>query len=211
MTEPEQPSAAFQELMRFADQHSLATKLLRIAAHDYAAARCLLFNGMFEGLVLGAQAIEKCLKAYLIFDNPQRRERELHHHSLPKLLTEAGALFPQLSLPRFAPTVEKFRTHYQARYPDNPDASTTKSTAEMRQLDELLIFLNENMPCPRNAKYQAGIYPLITFSFNAERRATTWELWIKHDNEALIPLLPRINVEYLAVMEALHPQGVQSS
>jgi hypothetical protein len=57
-----QPSPAFQELMSFGREHSRATLLLATAAHDYAAARCLLFNGMFEGLVLGAQAIEKTLK-----------------------------------------------------------------------------------------------------------------------------------------------------
>src|ERR1700730_8597730 len=107
-------SPAFQELMRFGNEYSRATLLLRAAAHDYAAARCLLFNGMFEGLVLGAQAIEKCLKAYLIFDNPQRPVKALSH-SLPKLLAEAGALFPQLPLLGFAPLVEKFWRHYQAR------------------------------------------------------------------------------------------------
>lgn len=60
----DQPSAAFRELMRYANERSAATLLLRVAAHDYAAARCRLFNGTFEGLVLGAQAIEKTLKAY---------------------------------------------------------------------------------------------------------------------------------------------------
>src|ERR1700731_1209194 len=108
----DQGSAAFQELMRFDKEHSRATLLLRVAAHDYAAARCLLFNGMFEGLVLGAQAIEKTLKAYLIFNDPNRPVRALQH-SLPKLLTEADALFPQLALQRLMPVVEKFRRHYQ--------------------------------------------------------------------------------------------------
>jgi HEPN domain-containing protein len=200
----QQPSAAFQELMRFATKHSGATLLLRVAAHDYAAARCLLFNGMFEGLVFGAQAMEKCLKAYLIFADPQRDVRKLSH-SLPKFLAEAGVLFPQLPLPSFGPLVEKFRTHYQARYPDNRDASTNKTTAHVRELDDFIIFLNENMPCPHNVKYLAGIYPLITFSLNSEGRVTTWESWIKNDNQALLPLLPRINTEYAAVMKALYP------
>jgi hypothetical protein len=152
----DQASAAFQELMRFGKEHSRATLLLRVAAHDYAAARCLLFNGMFEGLVMGAQAIEKCLKAYLILDDPQRQVKALQH-SPPKLLTEASVLFPRLSLQNFAPLVEKFRRHYQARYPDNTDASTTKTTADLRELDKIIIFLNENMPCPHIVKYRAGI------------------------------------------------------
>src|ERR1700733_257559 len=98
-------SPAFQELMRFGNEYSRATLLLRAAAHDYAAARCLLFNGMFEGLSLGAQVIEKYLKAYLIFADPKRDVRAFLH-SLPKLLSEASALFPQLSLSKFAPLVD---------------------------------------------------------------------------------------------------------
>jgi hypothetical protein len=58
--------------------------------------------GMFEGLPLGAQAIEKCLKAYLIFADSKRNVKAFQH-SIPKLLSEAAALFPQLSLSKFAP------------------------------------------------------------------------------------------------------------
>jgi HEPN domain-containing protein len=199
-----QPSAAFEELTRFFHEHSRATLLLRVAAHDYAAARCLLFNGMFEGLILGAQAVEKCLKAYLIFNDPQRPVKALNH-SLPKLLAETSALFPKLPLQGFLPLVETFRRHYQARYPDNADASTSKTTAEIRELDDFVIFLNENLPCPRVVKYRTGIYALITFSLGYSGIVTTWESWIKNDNHALLPLIPRINAEYAAVMEALYP------
>jgi len=204
MGDTQQTPTALQELMRFANEHSRATLLLRVAAHDYAAAGCLLFNGMFEGLVLGAQAIEKCLKAYLIFADPQRPVKALNH-SLPKPLTEATALFPQLPLQGFVPLAEKFRRHYQARYPDNPDASTIKATADLRELDEFIIFLNENMPCPHNVKYRAGIYPLITFSLGYKATVTTWESWIKNDNLSLSPLVLRINAEFAMVMKELYP------
>ena len=59
-------SPELQKLFRYFNDYSSATLLLRVAAHDYAAARCLLFNQMSEGLVMGAQAIEKYFKAYLI-------------------------------------------------------------------------------------------------------------------------------------------------
>jgi HEPN domain-containing protein len=197
-------SPAYQELTRFANKYSRATLLMRAAAHDYAAARCLLFNGMFEGLSLGAQAIEKCLKAYLIFSDPNREVMKAFRHSLPRLLAEADALFPGLSLSKFAPLVERFWTHYESRYPDNSNASKNKTTADVRELDELVIFLNESMPCPHNVKYQAGIYPIITFSLQYEGTVTQWESWIKHDNHALAPLISRINAEYVEVIKELH-------
>lgn len=197
-------SAAFQEVARFFDKYRRATTLMKVAAHDYAAARCVLLNGMFEGLVLGAQAIEKTLKAYLILDDPQRPVKKLQH-SLPQLLAEADSIFPHLELKRFTPMAESFRRHYQARYPDNADASANKSTVEIRALDELMIFLSENIPCPHNVKYRAGIYPLITFSLSPSGTVTPWERWIKEDNQSLQPLLDRINAEHSQVLAVLHP------
>lgn len=113
------PSATFKALRHFCSEHKSATLLLRVAAQDYAAARCLLLNHLFAGHVLGAQAIEKFLKSYLLLNNPQRRVKELGH-SLPKLLEEVRALFPQLPLSEFAPLAEKFTRNYATRYPDNP-------------------------------------------------------------------------------------------
>jgi len=204
MTDSES-SAAYRELTQFFANHSSATVLLRVGALDYAAARCVLLNGMFEGLVLGAQAIEKTLKSYLLLNDPKRSVKALSH-SLPRLLHETTTLFPHLPVQRFAPLVEKFRAYYQTRYPDNPDAAKDKTTGDVRGLDELIIFLSENMPCPYHVKYRAGIYPLITASIDLGRsEITSYERWIKYDNHALLPLLPRINSEHRAVMRALYP------
>ncbi len=201
----EDGSAAYQELRRFFDEHSSATRLLSVAAHDYAAARCLLINRMFEGLVLGAQAIEKVLKSYLLLSDPQMPVRKLNH-SLPKLLLKIAPLHPELALERFTALVAKFYRHYQTRYPDNPDASTSRTTADLRELDEIIVFLNEHLPCPRNVKYRTGFYYLTTFSLNSLNRALRpEEIWIKQDNHALIPLLTQINLNYFIVMKALHP------
>jgi hypothetical protein len=200
----QRPSIAYQEFNRFIEEHSRATQFLLVAAYDYAAARCLLFNFMFEGLVLGAQAIEKLLKAYLLFDDPKRTVKSLNH-SLPKLLIEASASFPRLPLAQFMPLSEKFWRHYQTRYPDNPNASTTRSTADVMELDKFVIFLNENLPCSRNVKYRTGLYALITFSLGYASTVTTWESWIKRDNSALAPLLPRIGSDYAEVIKELHP------
>jgi hypothetical protein len=53
-------SAAFAAMQQFCAANSDAIGLLHTAAHDYAAARCLLINGLVSGgLVMGSQAIEK--------------------------------------------------------------------------------------------------------------------------------------------------------
>jgi HEPN domain-containing protein len=198
------PSAAFLALRSFCEEHSSATRLLLVAAQDYAAARCLLQNGLLTGLVLGAQAIEKFLKAYLLFKNPDCAVRRLSH-SLPRLLREASALFPELPLAEFAPLADKFGRHYATRYPDNPDASTSMTSADLIELDTFVVFLNENMPCPRHVKFRSGLYALITFSLGYQAAVPPTERWIKINNKALAPLWPRIASDYAAVLRELYP------
>jgi hypothetical protein len=198
-------SPAYQQMTQFALDHRTATTLLLVATQDYAAARCLAQNLLMTSLIVGAQAIEKFLKVYLLFVDPSRNVRKLNH-SLTQLLIEVDGLFPHLSLPRFSDGVERFGRHYQIRYPDNANASTSMTTADIFELDELIVFLNESMPCPRNVKYRTGLYAAITFSLGYGSTVTPTEHWIKLHNRPLSPLLPRIREEYMAVMEELHPQ-----
>ena len=199
------PTAARQRSMQFARDHQKAMMFQLQAAHDYVAARCLLLNGLIGcGLALGAQAIEKFLKAHLLFRDPTQRVKRLDH-KLPELMTVVSQLAPELSLQQFAPVAEKFLKHYNTRYPDNPNASSAMTAGDLVELDEFVIFLNKEMPCPRNVKYRSGLYALVTTSFDKQAVVWPWERWIKEDNKALAPLLSQIAAEYAAVIEELHP------
>ena len=198
-------SAAWVEMDEYCRKNSRATSLLLTAAHDYASARCLLLNGLFGGLVFGAQAIEKLLKAYILFIDPSREVKNAFSHSLTKLLKEAASLCPQLDFSKYTPLVQKFAGHYATRYPDDPAGSKSMTTADLFELDEFVIFLNENLPCPRNVKYRTGLYALITFSLGPARTITPWERWIKAINQSLAPLVPSINANHVAVLNELYP------
>ncbi len=197
-----QRSVAFQVVYQFCLDNRPATALLRVATRDYAEARCLLLNQLFGGLVLGAQAMEKYLKAYILFKAPQSNVRGFNH-SLPELLEKAANFFPQLS--GFSEVGQKFSRHYDIRYPDNRSASTSMTTGDLAELDEFIIFLNENMSCPRNVKYRTGLYAEITFSLDHPALMQPVEFWIRNNNQALAPLLPCINADYVAVKKELFP------
>jgi len=147
--------------------------------------------------------VERGIRGGALVD-PTRKVKALRH-SLPALLTEVSALFPDLPLSTFAPVIEKFRKHYQTRYPDNPDRSTTMSSADVFELDGFIVLLNENLPCPRNVQYRTGFYAAITFSLGFKATVTPTELWIKDRNSALAPLWPRIKEDYSVVMKELYP------
>jgi HEPN domain-containing protein len=117
--EETQPSAAVQAMMQFCSANSDATTLLHTAGHDYAAARCLLLNGLVSsGLVMGAQAIEKFLKAYILLKNPAKAVRQ-SQHSLTDLLKEADQLAPSLGLSKYSAAMSRHEDYYRNRYPDN--------------------------------------------------------------------------------------------
>jgi HEPN domain-containing protein len=184
--------------------NSKATTLLNTAAHDYAAARCLLLNGLVSGgLAMGAQAIEKFLKAYILLKNPAADVRKLQH-SLVDLLSAADQLSPGLALSKYSVLTDRFERHYRSRYPDNPNASISMTSAEIFELDEFIMYINDNMPCPFVAKYRTGLYALVTFSLHG-RTVTPWERWIKERNRALAPRWPRIEADFRATLRNLHP------
>jgi HEPN domain-containing protein len=200
-------SPAYMALNVFAQEHSSAFKLLHVAAHDYAAARCLLQNLLITGLTLGAQAIEKLLKAHLLLADPKRDVKHLGH-ALPRLAQEVASLFPKLPLLQHLSMIERFERHYNSRYPDNVNSSTSMTTGDLLELDPLVVLLNETLPCPLNVKMRTGFYYTVTFSLNPLSTSSPTEFWIKNHNYALNPLLPRINKDYFKVMKNLYPDQV---
>jgi hypothetical protein len=88
----------------------------------------------------------------------------------------------------------RYEGFYKQRYPDNNVQSLGMSSEEIFELDEFILFLNENLPMPFEAKYRTGLYALVTFSLHG--RAVPWEHWIKHRNQALGPRWQEIEVDF---------------
>ncbi|MES2390017.1 MAG: HEPN domain-containing protein [Acidobacteriota bacterium] len=198
-----EPTQANKDLNDFCRTYSKATWMLKIAADDYASARCLILSGLLGGLILGSQALEKLLKAYLLFHDRETPVKRLSH-SLTRLLRSVRETYPTLSLDQFEEVASRFERHYEARYPDNPNSLASKTGLEINDLDRFVIYLNENLPCPKNVRFRTGLYAIVTSSFELDVMPP-WEFWIKTQNEELARLLPQISSEYVAVLEEIHP------
>lgn len=194
------------DLDKVARKYLAATKLLDVATEDYAAARCLSCNLLPAALVSGAQAMEKYLKALILLCDPGRDVRHLSH-ALPRLIAEANQLTPSLSLLRWKSLAQNFQTYCATRYPDNPWPESGihigMTTPDMLSLDEFVVFLNENLPCPKSLKYRTGFYQAVTFSLGYGASVTPTEHWLKANNHALSPILSRIQREYREVISVL--------
>lgn len=166
-----------------------------------------LLNGLVSGgLAMGAQTIEKFLKAFILLKNPGEAVRKLQH-SLTDLLTAADQLSPALGLSKYAALTDRFECYYRSRYPDNPNPPTAMYSAEIVELDEFIIFINDNMPCPFEVKYRTGLYALVTFSLQHGRTVAPWEGWIKERNRALVPRWSQIEADFRTVLKNLHPDN----
>jgi HEPN domain-containing protein len=199
------PSAALEATNEFCTTNSKATLLLHTAAVDYASARCLLINGLVSGgLTMGAQAIEKFLKAYILLRNPAADTKKMRH-ALSDLLKDADQLSPGLDLCKFSAMMDRFWRYYQHRYPDNSESPTSMTSEEIFELDEFIMFLNENLSLPLEAKYRTGLYALVTFSLHGNT-VTPWERWIKQGNRALAPRSPQIEANFRTVLKNLYPR-----
>jgi len=194
-----------KDVQTFARENQLAMEFLMIATDEYAAARCCLSNGLLAGLVLGAQAVEKYLKAFILFQNPTKNVKKLSH-KISDLAKQASLLSQSFSLTQYAQLIRRLEQHYEGRYPDNPDASKHKSSSEIDELDQLVIYLNEQMMFPPEVKYRSGFYAMANSSLDKSVLLST-EAWIKTNNKALFPLLPSIQSQYLAVLNHFYPNA----
>jgi hypothetical protein len=78
------------------------------------------------------------------------------------------------------------------------------SSAEIFELDEFIMLLNDNLPLPFEAKQRTGLYSMVTFSLNGGT-VTPWEKWIKERNLALAPRWPQIEADFRAALKKLYP------
>ena len=140
-------------------------QFLMIATEEYAAARCCLSNGLLAGLVMGAQAVEKYLKAFILLKDPSQNVKKLNH-KISTLASEASSYPPSFSLQQHAQFIASLEQHYEARYPDNLNTSKHKISSEIDELDQLVIFLNEQMGLPPEVKYRSSFTPLLIRHWN---------------------------------------------
>ena len=171
--------------------HQPAMLLLGVATDDYAGARCCLLNGLFSGFVLAAQAVEKIFKAIILFKDPCIKPRSFSHN-LTELTNEVSGSCPNLNLVPHTQTIKNLEVHYSSRYPDNPVQPRSQASDELVPIDTLIIYLNELLPMPIEARIRSGLFGWVCSS--RERKGVVFpnEYWLKYKNRALAPLLPRI-------------------
>ena len=142
------------ELIEFNRTHRDAVEFVIAATDDYVACRCCLLNGLFPGLRLGAEALEKYLKAFVLYGDPSLDVRK-HNHRIRDLASVASNLVPRFNAVQFRQVIDRLETHYRRRgYPNVRDFGRDASTAELVGIDEVVLHVCERLPIPEVPKFR---------------------------------------------------------
>lgn len=149
----------------FARQNREGMLFLFVSVEDYVACRCCLLNGLLGGFQLGAQAVEKALKACLLLKN----DILLKTHRLSELAQELSEK-AYLDLTPYMTTITVLEQCYNRRYPDNWRDSFGISTDYLKEVDRLFFHLMDTMPVPEEVKIRTPYFAYLFSNFNNNAR-----------------------------------------
>ena len=191
----------FTELLDFNRANRMAVDFVGAATDDYVSCRCCLMNGLFPGLILGAQAVEKYLKAFGLFKDPSLDVKN-YNHRITALLSFISRLEPNAKLDQFDDFFESLERYYMTRYPDNVDAATQMSTAEIDRIDRFVLHIYDSLPIPEEAKFgNYGYFCLLFLSKSGT--ISPYEEWVKRENAPLQGVWGSLEERYHVVHERL--------
>ena len=204
------------ELIEFSRLNTRAIEFLAAATDDYIASRCCLLNGMFPGLRLGAEAVEKFLKGFVLFDNPSLDVENMYNHRIWAIAEDASKVEPSFAPAKLNYVLKRLETHYQNRYPydDNaaiirkrpkkprPKPTRSMSTGEHAGLDDLVLYICECLPIPETPKLR--LYgPLFLLCCPWLPARDHQAKWLQQENLAFERAKPMLLQRYKAMEKQL--------
>ena len=171
------------------------------AGDDYAAARCLIFNGLVvSGFPLFSQSAEKFLKALIFLETSKKTTLKGPHKHNPQLLKQELQRTADYGLDRFDLVLSQLYGHFQKRYYDNQNQSGSMDTNDMDAFDELWMYLFERAPFPVEIKYRLKFSAML-FEQDCIRLAPNYRYWIVFRNKAIESNLTGMELVYRSVRE----------
>ena len=188
-----------KELIKFNQAHGAA---MMTPTNDYVACRCCLLNGvLLPGFRLAAEAIEKYLKAFILYCDPTF-DVEAYNHRIRKIAAEANRFEPHFNTRLFRRVFKRLETHYRRRYPDARNLPHQASGAELVEIDELVLHICDCLPIPEELKFR--IYgPFCFLCRSNASQVQPYAKWLEQKNLALKRRKANLLLRYNAVERQL--------
>ena len=196
------------EVWKYGAKNSYAQMMFVEAGDDYIAARCLILNNLFEGFQLYSLAVEKFLKALIFLETGKRttlKNSDLHN---PYELKEELQRKADYGLNTYNDLLKRLYGHFQRRYYDNKDKSHSMSSAELREFDDLFVYLLLKIPFPPEVMFRLKFFSQF-FEEDSLKYFPNHYLWATLNNEPLNKELPTMKATYKAVEAWLYPKNAE--
>ena len=174
------------ELIEFNRINREAREFVSLATDDYVACRCCLMNGIFSGFRLASEAIEKYIKAFILYKEPPYPVKN-YLHDIKKVASAATNLEPSFNpTQHFGDIIDQLELHYHLRYPRDTYPPYSASAAELAQIDELVLYLYESLPIPEVAKFRNdGYFFAVCCPWSPPIHFNPDKDWMQRQNVAL--------------------------
>ncbi|CAN7476180.1 HEPN domain-containing protein [Caballeronia sp. LjRoot31] len=169
-------------------EHRMAGHFFRQSADDYAAARCCLLNGLFPGFVMAEQAVEKLIKGFIITKDASFKPKPRQGHDLAWLCTKLQELYPHISIAPYERIIKLLQACYDGRYPDSGNDRFGLTTAELKNIDDLYMYLADLVPIEGEMKMRIGVFSHLYSAYLNLSNIPDGK-WMLHGNEAALRLL----------------------
>lgn len=164
-----------------------ANKYVMPAVQDYLAARCLLLNKIFVGLVIAHEAVEKQLKAILILEKVTMPQKCHDVSNLAALLIKKDSN-KYYFLADQTDFLARLNLHYGWRYYDGDISKRSQSMSceDLDPFDALWLALYECYTnfLPEEFRFRTYLLPYL-FDENM-LQFTNWDKWLLENNKVLV-------------------------
>ena len=193
------------EYLEFGSANSEAGEFVQLATDDYVACRCCLLNGVLRpGLRLGSEAVEKYLKAIILYKEPGYPVIK-YLHFLRKMSLKASKLEPSFNpFQDFGETIDRLELHYSLRYPKVTEFPYSASTAELARIDELVLYLYYSLPIPEVPKFRMnGYFFEVCCPWTPPLHFNPHKNWVERENATLQRVRNSLEERYRAMEKEL--------
>jgi hypothetical protein len=186
------------DIRQYGYTHGYAQMMFGGSADDYVSARCLILNRLFAGFPLYSQSVEKMLKAIIHLETEKSTTLKRADKHNPYLLKEELQRHKDYDLNKFDVVLQRLYGHFQQRYHDNPNKSSSMGSKELDEFDELWMYMFDAIPFPLQIKYRLSFTHHL-FNPNAKKWWPQYFRWATLGNKAIAPRLKDMEKRHLAV------------
>ena len=186
-----------KEIMDYFKEYKDGTIIFYDSIDDYIVSRFLINQGFLrEGLIFGCQSIEKMLKSFILLIKKKISKKNNLSHNPFDLKEELKENF-SLNLEKYNDLLKRLFGHYQSRYMDNSNQVTFKKSWELKEIDELYLYLLENLPLISEIKYKARFFQYLFSKHSQDNYSEA----LKEHNDLLKKKIPEFKVKWETLSE----------